>query len=100
MVVAVRADEVQCPYCGQPISRKQYREIRAQIEAQETARIAKVEQTLRDRFAEQVKALKASEDTSIKRRLETQRQTLEKAKRSRRRRANQGICRADAARHA
>ena len=45
----VRADETHCPYCGQPISRKQYREIRAQIEAQETARIAQVEQTLRDR---------------------------------------------------
>jgi hypothetical protein len=74
------ADETQCPYCGQPISRKQYREIRAQIEAQETARIAKVEQTLKDRFAEQVKLLKASQDTSIKRRLEAQRQTLEKAK--------------------
>src|SRR6516162_9300084 len=73
-------DETQCPYCGQPISRKQYREIRAQIEAQETARIAKVEQTLKDRFAEQVKLLKASQDTSIKRRLEAQRQTLEKAK--------------------
>jgi len=79
-VAGFRADETQCPYCGQPISRKQYREIRAHIEAQETARIAKVEQALKERFAEQVKLLKASQDTSIKRRLETQRQTLEKAK--------------------
>ena len=38
------------PYCGQPISRKQDREIRAQIEAPETARIAKIEQALKDRF--------------------------------------------------
>ena len=75
-----RADETQCPYCGQPISRKQHREIRAQIEAQETARIATVEQALKDQFAEQVKLLKATQDTSVKRRLETQRQTLEKAK--------------------
>jgi hypothetical protein len=73
MAVAVRADETQCPYCGQPISRKQYREIRAQIEAQ-------VEQALKDRLAEQVKLLKVNQDTSIKRRLEAQRQTLEKAK--------------------
>src|SRR5215472_2141117 len=80
MAVAVRADETQCQYCGQPISRKQYREIRAQIEAQETARIAKVEQALKDRFAEQVKLLKASQDTGIKRRLQVQRENLEKAK--------------------
>jgi hypothetical protein len=45
------ADERQCPYCGQPISRKQYREIRARIEAEERTRIANLEQTLRDRFA-------------------------------------------------
>jgi uncharacterized Zn finger protein (UPF0148 family) len=55
MAVAVRADETLCPYCGQPISRKQYREIRAQIQAEETAHIAKVEQTLKDRYAEQMK---------------------------------------------
>jgi hypothetical protein len=73
MAIAVRAAETLCPYCGQPISRKQYREIRAQIEAQETARIA-------ERVAEQVGLLKANQETSIKRRLEAQRQTLEKAK--------------------
>src|SRR6266446_419150 len=47
----LHADASQCPYCGQPISRKQYREIRERIEGQERARIAKVEQTLKDRFA-------------------------------------------------
>jgi hypothetical protein len=80
MAVAVRADETQCPYCGQPISRKQYREIRGQIEAQATASIAKAEQAQKERFAEQVKLLKANQETNIKRRLEAQRQTLEKAK--------------------
>jgi hypothetical protein len=80
MAVAVRADEIHCPYCGQQISRKQYREIRTQIEAQETARIAKVEQTLKDRFAEQVRLLKANQETAIKQRLEAQRGSFEKAK--------------------
>jgi hypothetical protein len=70
----------RCPYCGQPISRKRYREIRAQIEAQETARIAKVEQSLKASFAEQMKLLKANQEAAIKQRLEAQRGNLEKAK--------------------
>ena len=40
-----------CPYCGQPISRKEFKEIRARIEAEERARFAEVEKTLKQRFA-------------------------------------------------
>lgn len=56
--------EVRCPYCGQPISRKEFEEIRARIEADERARVAKVEQNLKDRFAreqQQVTAKAAAE---------------------------------------
>jgi len=74
------ADETRCPYCGQPISRKQYREIRAQIEAQETARVAQVEQALKDRFAEQIKLFKANQEATIKQRLQAQSQNFERAK--------------------
>jgi hypothetical protein len=62
------------------MSRGQYREIRAKIEAEETVRIAQVEQTLRDQFAEQVKLLKASQDATVTRRLQAQRETDERAK--------------------
>src|SRR5438067_6717077 len=43
--------EPQCPYCGQPISRKAFKDIRSRIETEERARIAKIEQTLKTRFA-------------------------------------------------
>jgi hypothetical protein len=36
--------EATCPYCGQPISRKEFREIQVRIEIEERARIGKVEQ--------------------------------------------------------
>ena len=38
------ADEATCPYCGQPISRKQYRQIVARIEAEARGRIAEAEE--------------------------------------------------------
>jgi hypothetical protein len=95
-----------CPWCHQPITRSEYNRIRGEIEAQETDRIAKVEQTLKDRFArereraetakkaeiekartdaakaaeEQIKALKASQEAVIDQRLETQREAFEKSK--------------------
>jgi hypothetical protein len=45
------AGEALCPYCGQPISRKEFKEIGARIEAEERARIAEIERTLKQRFA-------------------------------------------------
>jgi hypothetical protein len=79
------ADEAQCPYCGQPISRQQYRQIVARIEAEARERVSKAEQTLKDRFArdmeqaiakakkdaaraaeQQVKSFKASKEEAIK----------------------------------
>jgi hypothetical protein len=44
------ASEV-CPYCGQPISRKEFREIQAKIEVEEKARLAKLETALKAQFA-------------------------------------------------
>ena len=105
---AVRADAATelCPWCRQPVSRTEYDRIRERIEGQERARIAKVEQTLKDRFArekeraetaktaeiekarkdaaeaavEQINALKASQDAVINQRLETEREAFERAK--------------------
>lgn len=96
--------EAQCPYCGQPISRKEFREIQAKIADEERARIAKVEQTLKDQFArekakadtqkaaeiekakrdatraaeQQIRALKAGQDAVIKARLDAERETAAK----------------------
>jgi hypothetical protein len=102
---AVGLAEAQCPYCLQPISnRQQFEEIRTRVEEEERARIAKVEQTLKDRFAREtakaeatkkteitraikeatkvadtkMKALRANQDEVVAARLEAQRQTFEK----------------------
>ena len=93
----------QCPYCGQPISRKEFKEIQARIEGEERARIADVEKALKDRFAAEkakaeaqakaaiekagkdamkfaeakIKAVAASHDAVVAARLEAQRIRLE-----------------------
>jgi hypothetical protein len=100
----LHADEAQCPYCGQPISRKEFKEIQARIESEERARVAKVEQDLKDRFArerqqaeakakvaveaakkeaaklaeQQIKTLRANQETVIAARLKAQREASEK----------------------
>ena len=43
--------EAHCPYCGQPVSRKEFREIQTRIEMEERARIAKIEADLKARVA-------------------------------------------------
>lgn len=43
---SISTPEAECPYCGQPISRKEFDEIRARITAEEKARLAKLEQAL------------------------------------------------------
>jgi hypothetical protein len=56
--------EAECPYCGQAISRKEYREIQARIADEERARIGDVEKALHEKFArerEQAEAKKVSE---------------------------------------
>jgi hypothetical protein len=96
--------EAQCPYCGQPISRKEFREIQARIEGEERARIADVEKALKDRFAaekakaeaekaaeiekakrqaarvaeQQIRALKASQEVAVSQRVAAQREASEK----------------------
>src|SRR4051794_15357233 len=61
--------DAQCPYCGQPVSRRAFREIKARIEAEERVRIAKVEQTLKARF------VRERQDTAV-----AAQQAIEKAK--------------------
>src|SRR5580700_5374858 len=96
--------EAQYPYCGQSISRQEFRKIQARIEGEERARIAKVEQSLKERFVRekalaeakataviekakkdaakaaeaQIKAVRASQEEAITQRLAAQRATLEK----------------------
>jgi len=98
------ADETQCPYCGQPITRKEFKEIQVRIESEGRERVAKVEQALKDRFArerkqaeatgkvaveqakkeaaklaaQQIKTLKANQETVIAARLKAQREASEK----------------------
>ena len=50
--IAIAPEEAteHCPWCQQPITRSEYNRIRGEIEAQETARIAKLENGLRDKF--------------------------------------------------
>lgn len=44
-----RATDTECPYCGQPISRKEFREIQGRIEADEKARLAEIEKALNEK---------------------------------------------------
>jgi hypothetical protein len=97
-------DDVQCPYCGQPIGRREFKEIQARIEAEERARIAKIEQGLQETFArereqvnvkttaaiekarrdtaklaeQQVKGLKANLEARVNQRVAAQREAFEK----------------------
>jgi hypothetical protein len=96
--------EANCPFCGQPISRKEFKEIEARIQSEERARIAEVEQGLQEKFAretakaeaakkaeierakrdaakaaeQQVKALKVSIETTIAERVAAQQEASEK----------------------
>jgi hypothetical protein len=100
----LHADEAQCPYCGQPISRKEFKEIQARIEAEGRERVAKVEQALKHRFVreqqqaeakakiaveqarreatkiaeQQIKTLRANQETVIAARVKVQREASEK----------------------
>src|SRR5437868_4700279 len=47
----VGAKEAQCPYCGAPLTRAEYRKITERITSEEKARLAKLEQSLRAKFA-------------------------------------------------
>jgi hypothetical protein len=67
---SISADDAQCPYCGQSISRKEYREIQTRIADEERARIADVEKALQERFArerEQAEGKKVAEIEKAKR---------------------------------
>ena len=44
-------DEATCPYCGPPVSRKQYRQIVTRIEAEARGRVAEAEEAIKQRFA-------------------------------------------------
>jgi hypothetical protein len=85
----LRAAEAQRPYCGQPISRKEFKQIQARIEADGRERLAKVETALQQRFARdmaqaeakriaEIKTLKANQEAVIAARLKTQREASEK----------------------
>lgn len=59
--------EVQCPYCGQSVSRAEYRKIVDRISSEERARIAKIEQTLKERFAREGAQAQAKARAEIER---------------------------------
>jgi hypothetical protein len=46
--------DAQCPYCGQPISRKEFKEIQARIESQEKERLAKLEKALAEKATAEI----------------------------------------------
>lgn len=59
---SVGVAEERCPFCGAPLSRAEFRAIQAKIAEEERARIAKVEQALKDRFTRE----KAHAETQAK----------------------------------
>jgi hypothetical protein len=59
------ADEALCPYCGRPISRKEFEEIRARIEAEGRTHVAEVERNLKDRFAREQQQATAKAQAEI-----------------------------------
>jgi len=93
-----------CPYCGQHVSKEEFREIQARIELEERARIAKIEADLKARVArevakaetqaknavekakrdaaqaaeQQIKALRASQEAAVQARLVAQRDASDK----------------------
>lgn len=96
--------DAACPYCGQPISRKEFKQIKSRIEGEERARVANLEQVLKQRFnreqeqmlakakaevekakkdaaaaaAAQIKIFRASQETTIAQRVQTARIAAEK----------------------
>jgi hypothetical protein len=83
----------RCPWCGSPISRKAFREITDRIEAEEKARLAKVEKALAEKaqaevqkarleagkLAEQaIRKAKAEQEAAAKARVEAERDTAAK----------------------
>jgi hypothetical protein len=83
------APEAQCPYCGQPISRKDFETIRARIEAEEKVRLAKLEKALASKAQteihkakleaarlanQQIKKAKADQEALIRARLNAERE--------------------------
>ena len=65
-----------CPWCGQPISHKEFEEIQAKIQKQEKQKIA----ALRVQFQGEVKAAKNAAEAKAKAELTRQRDLLEKAR--------------------
>jgi hypothetical protein len=96
--------EDQCPWCGAPITRKEFKAIRARMAAEEAERSAKREQQIREGFAREtakaeaakkaevekarkeaatvadkkIKLLRANQDAVIAARLETEREKAAK----------------------
>ena len=75
------ADNTLCPYCGQPITRQEFKEIRARIETEERARIAKAEQTLREKVAREQQEVAAKAKAEIDKAKKDAAAQIEKAKR-------------------
>jgi multidrug efflux pump subunit AcrA (membrane-fusion protein) len=75
------AGEALCPYCGQPVSRKEFKEIRARIEAEERARFAEIEKTLRQRFARERQEAAVATQQAIEKAKKNAAAHVEKAKR-------------------
>ena len=55
----------QCPWCGQAITRREYKRIRERIEAEGRAQIAKAEKALTERFAREQARAETKKKTEI-----------------------------------
>lgn len=62
---STRAAEAQCPYCGQAISRKEFKEIQARMAGEEAVRSARREQQIRDGFAREMAKAEAAKNAAI-----------------------------------
>lgn len=63
----ISTGEAHCPYCGQPISRKEFKDIQARIEAEARAQVEEIEASLRRNFAQQQRQTEAKAESEIER---------------------------------
>ena len=63
---ARRDDGVErCPWCGQPIAREKFHEIKQRIQTEEQRRTAALEQRIRDVYAKQLAEVEAKAESRV-----------------------------------
>jgi hypothetical protein len=72
------AGEMRCPYCRAPLSRRAFEEIQARLKAEERARVERAKREAQKAAEAQVRALRASQEETLRQRLAAQREAFVK----------------------